>query len=73
MSIEELKSATRTTRKPVIIRLADGQIITVPHMDFISFPPAVSESSVFIIYCEPPAKGFHVIDCDQVVSVQREP
>ena len=72
MNINDLKGVTATQNKPVVLHLADGQVLKVSNSDFIRFPPTESTAQSVIVYREPPASGFQIVDANEVVSVETE-
>ena len=72
MNIMELRDATDSGTKPVVLRLSDGQAIKVPHSDYISFPPEGSVTESILVYKAAPERGFSIVDSKAVVAVERE-
>lgn len=65
MTIESVKDAANRA-KPVTVCMSNGDKWTVPHEDYLFFPPSVA-GGVFILV---EASGrFHILDASQVVDV----
>lgn len=68
MKREALKDAVQTALNfPVFVELSSGRKLSVPHPDYVLFPPEVN-----VVVVVTSGGGFNVVDPAQIVSVARQ-
>ena len=68
MTNETLESI-KTNWKPVMIQLANGQVLYVKHPDYFITSPSLK---ILVIFNEPQGTRFTIVDVDKIVSIERE-
>ncbi len=70
MSVKEVREAIQASRgdRPVTLHLADGRTVTIPHLDYVFFPPVGTRIVVWTRQ-----GSMRLIECGLITEVEVSP
>lgn len=68
MSIETIQDLKKNW-KPIKVRVADGNVFSVSHPDYLLVAPS---QSAILIFNEPEGNRFSIVYKEQIVSIERD-